>query len=217
MHALVDKIGATWAFTEYDVRAAALTADAARWSLVYFDDQAMIFARLDVPENRRLIERSFTVLNPLRTLSMAHAPPDLLAIGESELQLQKSRCPSCRTTALADCALALAAKDAARIDAALARLAAFAPSQDSVFLNALAAAQKGDYRRAAELHLRVITLGGNMVTAALWAAYRLDEARAPTEAKELLDSALQKFPGDPQLVRAQQMLQAGTLGQLFTR
>lgn len=142
LHTLADDLGASWIFAQYDALARAAANDPARWSLVYADDDALIYARLDAPETAAWASSSpLRFVDPLRI-----RPSAVREERDAGLALQEERCPDCGVTRLMEAVVRLAEND---VDGATAALDAMTPVQRTKL-----GAAESELRQAVASHKR---------------------------------------------------------------
>ncbi len=176
-----------WAFVTYDPFAARMAADPDRWRLVYFDDQALIYVRLDSGKNKKLSASGFRYLDPAHVTLLASLDGDHLATANNELAIQRARLPNAQRTLLAEAALAIANRDDAAFAAAVNRLPpAGAPL---AYLEGLHASNHGDHALASRYYAAMRSYGGNPVFSLLNEARELVLAGERDAAEDRLEAA----------------------------
>jgi hypothetical protein len=189
LETLVHKHDVGWAFTGYDALATTIGRDPERWRLVYFDDQAQIWVRVE----RGSALPGFVWLEPGRLGSLPGLTGAPLAAARAELSVQQARCPACRRTLLAATGVAIAAGDEPAYQAALDALLARGESPEVAFLAARHAEAHQDWAAAADLHRRVRRLGGDPVSARVFEARDRHRAGDEPAAQALLEE-LERVP-----------------------
>jgi hypothetical protein len=192
----------TWAVTAHDAYGFQLSNDPA-WRLVWFDDKALVFARVgDYRTAATIAEHEIRYIGPVRLVGLPDLPADRLMAAREELARVSATCADCYRVQLAAAGLAIAAGDDAEFLRIRDRLLAERETTALAYLSGRHALRRGDTKGARELFQRYRELGGEAITATIYEAMAvaaggdvdaalqmLDPARAPAGAAPLFERA----------------------------
>ncbi len=179
--ALADDLGASWAFVQHGVAARAMSREPDRWRLVYLDDEALVYARVDRPETRALASEVAGLAPWTLDALIVPTTAEEVEAGRRAVGRQIDRCPACDVTTLARAALAAGEGDAAELARRLGDLDAVADRDGRLarlperlrlrsLLEARAAALAGDAARLRTQLFAYLAQGGDEGVAARAAA-----------------------------------------------
>jgi hypothetical protein len=173
-----------FAFVGYDPLAKKLAAKPLVWPLLYFDDLAQIYVRAErtTPETPPV----FDWLNPGYLASIAALEGRAREQARSELSRQRSRCASCRITALFGAALG----DPAELDRVLATFGADS-TPELTLLRGIAAQAHGDLPAAVAHFNEAMERGSDAIGAAVWLDRTLARA-GRNDQRQILRTAVQE-------------------------
>lgn len=137
-----------------------------RWRLVYFDDQALVFANRQHPATAEIAAAGFEILNPIELFRVAELEPGQLAAATAELGVQTQRCPGCYRTRLVKAAVAVAAGDDVEFARIRDQLLETKETPQIALLSGIYALERGDRPHAQMMFARFRELGGDPRVAA---------------------------------------------------
>ena len=130
VRSLSDDLDIGWIFAEHDALARAAADDPARWSLIYVDDQAVLYVRADRAESAAALREGD--LSPIDPLRIGRAgPAEIRAWAESAapLAIQRARCADCEVTELMAAEVAIGRGDREEAERALEALTSKRPAR----------------------------------------------------------------------------------------
>ena len=196
---LADDYDVSWAFlTRTDPLAEQMAFDPDVWQLLYFDDQALIYARADRGEATGRLHGAFRFINPLNLPMLLNAPAAAGPRIRAELDQQHERCPGCWQYQLVRGAFALAIRDFAEFDRAVAAVTpADRERREMVFLRARHAMATQRYTLAAALYKHLRKVGRNPLGAAALEAEAHAKRGDRAAAKAVINAIAAMPDGEP--------------------
>jgi len=186
LQTLLKKYPSLWAIVQHDDYAVLLGQDP-DWTLVYFDDKALVFTKThDARVASVVANDAFVYLPPRRLLNLPDLRPEFVPGARAELVRQKKNCADCFHTYLVAAGLALAQKDMGAFDRAMEHLAPNADTQQVTYLLARRSITLGDHQKAFDLLERFRVLGGDPSAALLFQTRALLAQDKREEALHLL-------------------------------
>ncbi|MBI4511473.1 MAG: hypothetical protein HY698_17705 [Deltaproteobacteria bacterium] len=182
---VADAHDVAWLITGYNPLAQEAAASPSTWRLVYFDDRALIYVRVDRQGNLRLAEsHGFRHLDPAGLGDLPAISGPRLAEADAELRRQEASCRSCTRTKLAQAALAIAHGDNVAFTVHIGKLVERDETPEAAFLAGAHAMKQKEYQRAGQFFGRMADLGGDPRVAARLQAWAAQRGRGDGSARE---------------------------------
>ena len=199
MTQILEQYPVTWVVVEHGSIALNIEGHP-RYKLVYFDDQAQIYADVQNPKLAEFVaSRELRLLHPDKLVNVPDIPERLLPRALAELERQTQQCPGCYRTQLARAGVAIAQGNDQEFFAARDELLNRFETPALAYLAARHALNKGDTATADALFGRYGTLGGDPLSAGLFRAQAEAAAGNYDDALRILEG-LAPLPGAERIV-----------------